>query len=229
MEIAQTADHALRILLSIAEDGPDNVAQLSTRLGLARTVTQRLVVTLQQRGFVAVSNGRVEIGSTVFGIADKALPGAYRAAQPILEQLAREVGETTVISVLDGTDSLVVAVGRSDAHPLRVEYRLGFRHPASIGAAGRAILFNLPDARAAEILAAQGAGGTTVAFDQQKAQGVAVSRDELRLGAHGIAVPVIIAQRPASLSIVAPANRTEALDGQAEALKAAAAELALLG
>jgi DNA-binding IclR family transcriptional regulator len=223
VEIAQTADHALRILLSLAENGGESVAQISRRLGLSRTVAQRLVATLQQRGFVAVIDGRVEIGSAVMTLADRALPAFYRAAQPALDELARTAGETVVLSVLEGVDSAVVAVAGSDRHPLRVEYPRGFRHHVSVGAAGRAILMGLGDEEARALLAAPEApAGAQEGFVADTARGYVITQDELRMGANGIAVPVRIAGRAGSVSIVAPAARAGALPEQLAPLRDAA-------
>ncbi|MGQ4615955.1 IclR family transcriptional regulator domain-containing protein [Nocardia sp. R7R-8] len=226
MEIAQTADHALRILLSLSEDGPQSIGELATRLDLARTVTRRLVVTLQRRSFVKVDGGRVSIGPSVLAIAAKAVPDVYREAQPLLDELARDIGETIVVSVLDGNEALVVASAKSDIHPLRVEYPLGYRHRAATGAAGRAILFNLAADRAEEMIAAESDDPVALErFREERGLGYAVSHDELRLGAYGIAVPLRIAQQEASLSIVAPAGRGHELLRHLGKLQDTAAEL----
>ncbi len=211
MEIAQTADHALSILLSLSDDGPQTVGDLSGRLGLARTVTRRLVVTLQQRSFVKVDSGRVSIGTSILDIAAKAVPEVYRQAQPILDGAARELGETVALSVLDGSDALVVALGRSDLHPLRVEYPIGYRHPVTTGAAGRALLFNLSPDKAEAIIAGAGGKEGLSRFREERKLGYVFSQDELKLGVHGMAVSLRIAQRDGSLSIVAPARRGEDL------------------
>lgn len=228
MEIAQTADHALRVLLALSEYGGQTVGELSTRLGLGRTVTRRLVGTLQERAFVSVDAGRVTIGPSVLAIAARALPNVYRVAQPLIEDLAREVGETVVVSVLEGNDSLVMASATAGTHPLRVEYPLGFRHPAGTGAAGRAILVNLPQARVADLLGPDPDGTRLQRFLEEKRRGHVFSHDELRIGAAGIAVPLQIAQRDGSLSIVAPTGRGDALAQHLDRLHSTALRLSAL-
>lgn len=226
MEIAQTADHALRILLSLSTDGTQSIGELSERLGLARTVTRRLVVTLQARAFVKVDGGRVSIGPSILAIAAKGVPDVYREAQPLLDELARDIGETVVVSVLEGKEALVVASAISDAHPLRVEYRLGFRHLVANGAAGRAILLNLPPAKADALLIASDPDSSRLeTYQEEREQGYALSHDELRLGACGVAVPLRIAQREGSLSIVAPAGRGDELARHLSKLQDVAAKL----
>jgi DNA-binding IclR family transcriptional regulator len=228
VEIAQTADHALRILMSLSERGPQTVGELSGGLGLGRTVTRRLVATLQQRGFVSVDDGRVTVGPTVLAIAARALPNVYREAQPLIEDLARDVGETVVVSVLEGRDSLVMASATARTHPLRVEYPLGFRHPAGAGAAGRAILVDLPEAQALDLLGPGSDGTRRQRFLEERRRGHVVSHDELRIGASGIAVPLRIAQRAGSLSIVAPTSRGDALPQHLDRLHSAAQRLSTL-
>jgi IclR family transcriptional regulator, KDG regulon repressor len=229
MEIAQTADHALRILLSLGEDGPQTVAELSDRLGLARTVARRLIVTLQQRSFVQVEAGRISVGGSILEIAAKALPEAYRQAQPVLDGLARELGETVALSVLNGAEALVVALGRSEAHPLRVEYPIGFRHPVTTGAAGRALLFNLPEEKAEAFFAAASAEPRVLTkFRREREQGYVFTQDELKLGVHGLAVALRIAQKEGSLSIVAPARRGEDLTKHLAKLRGGAARLSAI-
>ncbi|NEW36043.1 helix-turn-helix domain-containing protein [Nocardia cyriacigeorgica] len=211
MEIAQTADHALRILLSVSDDGPQTVNELCERLGLARSVARRLVATLQHRSFVKVDGGQVSVGPAILSIAAKALPEVYREAQPLLDEFARDLGETVVVTVLEGKDAVVAALATSDRHPLKVEYPLGFRHPVATGAAGRAILFDLPPKKAEALISATGDVETIERFREERAAGYALSHDELKLGAFGIAVPIRIAQREGSLSIVAPASRGDGL------------------
>lgn len=228
MEIAQTADHALRILISLSEYGPQTVGELSDRLGLGRTVTRRLVATLQQRAFVSVDAGRVAVGPSALAIAARALPNVYREAQPLIEALAREIEETVVVSVLEGHDSLVMASATAGTHPLRVEYPLGFRHPAGTGAAGRAILVGLPEDRALNLLGPDPDGSSRRRFLEERRQGHVASHDELRIGASGIAIPLRIAQREGSLSIVAPTNRGDGLARHLDRLHFTAQRLSTL-
>ncbi|MCE3555797.1 hypothetical protein LWC33_30685 [Pseudonocardia sp. RS11V-5] len=186
------------------------------------------MATLQQRGFVSLEAGRVAVGPAVHAIAARALPEVYREAQPLLADLARQVGETVVVSVLNGMDSVVVASATAATHPLRIDYPTGFRHPVGVGAAGRAILVGLPEERAVALLGPDSTSEDRRAFRAERDRGHVLSHDELRLGASGIAVPLKIAQRSGSLSIVAPAARSASLEGHVEELCSLARRLAAL-
>jgi DNA-binding IclR family transcriptional regulator len=174
-ETSQTLDRGLRVLELLAET-PDGltVTELSSALGMSRTVVYRLVVTLEQHAFLRrSSDGKCRLGLAILTMGRQVQPVVRDVALPALRLLADAVGATAHLTIVDGAEALtavVVEPTRSDVH---VAYRMGARHPLEAGAAGRAIL------------AARTAAGR--ALDPPWI----VATNDGPQGAYGLAVPVI--------------------------------------
>ncbi len=206
------------LLDAVAEHGPGTVADLADRSGLNRTVTHRLVATLEQRGFLRRSDdGRVALGPALLDLGDHVETDLRAATRIPLRVLGARTKETSVVTVPDGTEAVAVEQNNGLYHMLRVDYRPGFRHPLDRAAHGKAILAFLADPPL-ELPAAEAA---TI-----RRRGYAVSRDELQLGAAGLAAPVFAhgSRVIASIGIVAPLDRIPPEREAARAVLEAAAE-----
>ncbi len=217
-EIAKTLDQGLMLLDAVAEHGPGTVADLADRSGLNRTVTHRLVATLEQRGFLRRSeDGRVALGPALLDLGDRVETDLRAATRIPLQVLSGRTRETAVVTVPDGVEAVAVEQNNGFYHMLRVDYRPGFRHPLDRAAHGKAILAFMADPPLA--LPAEEA-------EAIRRRGYAVSRDELQLGAAGLAAPVFArgSQVIASIGIVAPLDRIPPQRDAARAVLEAAAE-----
>lgn len=151
-ETSQTLDRGLQVLelLSAHPEGL-TVTDIAAELGVGRTVVYRLVATLDQHGFLRRStDGQYRLGVAALSLARQIQPMLRDAAVPVLRRLADAVGATAQLTLLDGTDALVVAVmepARSDVH---VALRVGSRHPADRTIAGQAALLSRPSGRAVD-------------------------------------------------------------------------------
>lgn len=221
MEISQTADNALRLLLSLAEQGPANAAELTRRLGLARSVVQRLTGTLVARRFITRGPaGSYALGPAVSDLARAARPSLHAVAAEPLRNLTATTGETAILTVRAGEEGVVQAVSVSKRHLIQVDYPIGFRHPLVLGAPGRAILLACPTGVRERILArADDPDWVRRNLEQSERSGVVVSHDELREGLHGIAVPLMSSDFEASLSVAVPGNRAGTLLDHVPALR----------
>lgn len=170
-ETAQTLDRGLQVLLHLGAPGHVRgmtMTELATELGVGRAVVYRLVATLEARDFVTRgSDGRVRLGLGVTRLQLAVRPMLVEAARPILRDLADEVGATSHLTVAEGEQALALAVVEPSWTDFHISYRVGSRHPLTLGAAGRAIL----EAR-------RGTGAPVV------------TSGELQQGAHGLAAPV---------------------------------------
>jgi DNA-binding IclR family transcriptional regulator len=151
-ETSQTLDRGLRVLelLSAHPEGL-TVTDIATELGVGRTVVYRLVATLDQHGFLRRSaDGRCRLGVAALSLARQIQPMLRDSALPVLRRLADTLGATAHLTLLDGSDGLVVAVmepARTDVH---VALRVGARHPAERSIAGRAALLSRTSGRAVD-------------------------------------------------------------------------------
>ena len=151
-ETSQTLDRGLQVLelLSAHPEGL-TVTDIAAELAVGRTVVYRLVATLDQHGFLRRSaDGRCRLGVAALSLARQIQPMLRDAAVPVLRRLADTVGATSHLTLLDGSDGLVVAVmepARTDVH---VALRVGARHLAERSIAGRAALLSRTSGRAAD-------------------------------------------------------------------------------
>lgn len=173
-ETSQTLDRGLRVLKLLSDtDHGLTVTELSTKLGVNRTVIYRLLATLEQHALVRRDlGGRARVGLGVLGLGRQVHPLVREAALPALRALAEEVGATAHLTLVDGAEALAVAVVEPSWTDYHVAYRTGFRHPLDRGAAGRAIL----------------AGRGT---DGEVGSGYVLTHGELEAGASGAAAPLL--------------------------------------
>ncbi|HTX07347.1 MAG TPA: IclR family transcriptional regulator C-terminal domain-containing protein [Solirubrobacteraceae bacterium] len=224
-EISKTADQALAALAELCESGPMTAAQLSRSMGLNRTIVHRLLTTLHRRGFITRHNGSYQPGALLVRMASRVQPELRAAAAEAMAALAEEAGETVVMHIADGNDAVVLDQVVGVRHVVRVEHRIGSRHPLTTGASGRALLAFMEDGAAARVI--QGADDP-VGLKQQLASvrelGYSLSHDELQQGVWGVAVPVR-GQTGAvlsSLAVLIPATRAPSIAEHLPALRSSA-------
>jgi DNA-binding IclR family transcriptional regulator len=178
MSTLQTLDRGLTALTLIAEHPAGiSIAELAEALDVHRAICYRIVATLREHGLVSRdSDGRVRLGAATAALAARFEPQLRRAADPVLHTLARQTGATAHLSVAQGEDCIAVLVAEPPDAAIRVGYRVGSRHPLTVGAAGLAILALRPagDDEPAEVATARRLGyAITVGQLQDGAVGVA--------------------------------------------------------
>ena len=125
------------------------LAELSKRVGLHNSTTFHLVKTLVSLGYVRQlqDNKRYRIGRPLFALAASALDEIemMSLATPVLEDLARDSGESAHFSVPMG-DAVVVLARTSGPGAFQLTDRVGVVRPAHCTALGKIILASLrPD------------------------------------------------------------------------------------
>ena len=102
-ETSQTLDRGLRVLELIAEEpGGLTVTEISSALGVSRTVIYRLVVTLETHALLRRSSaGKCRLGLGVLAMGRAVSPVVRDAAVPALRLLSEAVGATSVLTVAD--------------------------------------------------------------------------------------------------------------------------------
>jgi DNA-binding IclR family transcriptional regulator len=204
---SKTLDNGIRLLKLIAsEPAGRTVTQLSRALGLHRTVTYRLLLTLSAHDLIAqAANGTYHAGSGLRALTGHSGVDWRAIAREPLRRLAEATGATAHLTLLDGTDAVSAAVIEPSNALVHVAYRPGLRHPLTQGAAGMAILLGRP-ARA----------GERVAVRRARRDGWVASHGEIQKGAWGLAAPVrpaggdavgsvgVVALAPLDQSKVAP-------------------------
>jgi len=210
VEISKTADQALKVLLAVSENGPHTPAQLARDLKMNRTVIHRLLATLHQRGFVIRQDDGYVPGTILIRIAEHVQPELRARGRAAMLRLAEDVHESVVMHIRDGDDAVVLDQVVSDMHVVRVEHKIGSRHPLVKGASGRAILAFLDDATIGQLTGSDEHPETIKRqLEGVRQLGYALSHDELQMGVHGLAAPVLDASghAMASMAILVPATR----------------------
>ena len=216
----QTADRALQVLqLFGTPDEALGVGDIARRLGIHRSSASRLVATLRARRFLERSGPgeRLRLGVEVERLGRLALVGRglVGAAQPVLQGLAAETGETATLATAAGGEVLTVAQvdGR---HFISSGKWIGVRAPAHCCSDGKVLLAHGTLAVAGERLARLTSRTITERdvlereLTDVRERGYALSDGELEDGLVGIAVPVLEEGAcVASLCVSGPAYRLD--------------------
>ena len=139
---SQTLDRGLRALeLVAAAAEPMTTAGVARALGLHRSITYRMLRTLENRRLVdRDSSGAWLPGAGLAVLATNVVPEVRSAAQPVLEALANNTGMTAFLVIRDHDEAVTVSVVEPRSAIAHVTYRPGKRHPVHRGAPGLALL-----------------------------------------------------------------------------------------
>lgn len=221
---SQTLSRGLSALQVIAEsDKPIGIAELAARLGLHRSITYRIVRTLEEhRLVIRATGGGLAPGPRLASLARAVARDLQSAALPELTAVANELGMTAFVAVLDA-DEVVALVSVEPRHAAApVAQRPGTRHPLHRGAPGTAIQAALtPQERAAL--------GDDRLRDEaffRDFSGYATSRDEVIKGLSSVAVPLRVPAQPAAAIAVVYLDQTADVTALARRLRQAAAAVA---
>ncbi|EIZ78355.1 transcriptional regulator [Novosphingobium sp. Rr 2-17] len=194
----------LSVLEAFATLGPDQtVAGLARHTGLARGVVARCLHTLVVTGYIDRNDRLFSVRPSVLRLADAYLSDRSLSglAQPLLEALRDEIGESCSMGVLDGADVLYVARA-SHSRIMRIGLHVGSRLPAWNTSMGRVLLAGLPVADRNRLIPPDPLPRrTTSSISSREAldrvlelverDGFALIDQELELGLVSIAVPVM--------------------------------------
>jgi len=227
-DFMQSLARGLQVLEAFAELGPgQTIASLARHTGLARGVVARCLHTLAATGYVEQAGRQFGVRGKVLRLAEGFLAdGSLPAlAQPLLEQLRDELGESCSLGVLDGAQVLYVARA-SRSRIMAVGLHVGSRLPAWCTSMGRVLLAALPAAQRAALIPATLPAHTAhtitdparlaAVLDEVAHSGMALVDQELEVGLRSVAVPV----RDGRGQVVAALNMgVNALAHEPEALR----------
>lgn len=177
-----------------------SLSEVAERAGLARPTARRLLLTLEEIGFVRTDGGYTLTPQVLrLGTAYVSSLGLWEMARPHLEDLVAQTGESSSMSQLDGSDIVYVArVAVPRIIALRVD--IGTRFPAVQCSQGKVLLAALsPEERRAVIAEPSRSGlppSERLPDDIEHelrlvgARGWALADEELARGVRSIAVPV---------------------------------------
>jgi IclR family transcriptional regulator, acetate operon repressor len=193
----QTADRALQVLQQFhAPADALSVTEIADRLGVHRSTASRLVSTLRARGFLEHSVGDlVRLGPEVARLGTLVGRELATIAQPLIERLAADTGETVTLAVVAAGDALTVAQA-GGRHVVSSGKWVGLRTPVHCTADGKVLLAfgtaSPPHAgleRRTERTIVDPAA-LERELGEVRARGFAVSEGEFEPGLVGVAAPI---------------------------------------
>nr|WP_166488040.1 IclR family transcriptional regulator [Mesorhizobium ciceri] len=216
-----SVDRAISLLQTVAGEADLGVSEIARRSGDSKARAFRLLQTLVRRGLLARSSDgkgyRLGLAALMLGHAASEQMDLIRIANPVLEELGQEIGETTQLRIRDDQESLCVAKWEPK-RDLRVNAIVGRRRPLHAGSS-KAFLAHMDDKEREAILSGPLKRFTkkTVTdprllrggLEQIRKAKFFVSRGEINDDLISITAPVFVAPGKiiAALNIAAPENR----------------------
>ena len=178
------------------------ISQISERTLLARPTVLRLLITLEDLGYVRSQDNFYSLTPKVvdLGMAYVSSLGLYGAAKPHMENLSKEVDQSVSLAELDGSD--IVYTGRVEVPKIiSVGVTVGARLPSASTALGRILLAAVPDSELHDVLSTPSlsmyiprtrftAEHIRPRLQLVREQGWAESDEDLQYGVQAIAAPI---------------------------------------
>jgi IclR family transcriptional regulator, KDG regulon repressor len=220
----QVLERAVDILQVLADDSRElSAGEVAERLSLHKSTIHRLLMVLDSHRLIRrnAETGRYALGLRLFEFGSRAVKDLRlrEQAQPYLEQLSHETGETAHVCVLDRGEMVSVAYA-DGPRSLRIPATVGRRTAAYCSAVGKATLAFLPEALLEQVLASQTLRARTdktlvtraalmADLRQVRMRGYAVDDEEIEKGLRCVGSPVwnYSGNVVAAISVAGPAFR----------------------
>src|SRR5713226_9041896 len=178
------------------------LSEVAAAAGLARPTARRMLLTLEELGYVRTAQGGFALTPRVLelGMAYIGSTSIWDIARPHMEQLVGRTGESSSLAQLDGSDIIYVA---RVAVPkiITLAVTIGTRFPALQTSLGKVLLAALPPADAERVLAEPSRSGITArwqpaaaeraaALREVRARGWSLTDEQLAAGIRSVAAPL---------------------------------------
>ncbi|MCL6632555.1 MAG: IclR family transcriptional regulator [Alicyclobacillus herbarius] len=195
---------ALRVLQCFSMEEPElGVTEIAQRLGVGKSTVHRILVTLEESGFVRKdeTTRRYRLGLSVLTLGGILMSNLeiYREGQHLLESFVNRFDETVHLAVLEGFNTVYVSKIESK-HPVPMLTHLGRKNPLHCTSSGKAILAFQDEEMIDEVIrrGLTRYTRTTITdpvrlhqhLEEIRQKGFATSEGELRDGVSSVAVPV---------------------------------------
>jgi IclR family transcriptional regulator, pca regulon regulatory protein len=179
-----------------------SLSAVAAAAGLARPTARRIVLTLEQMGYVRAVAGGFELTPRLLelGMSYVLSRNLWEVARPHMERLVARTHESSSIAQLDGSD--IVYVARvAVAKIVALAVTVGTRFPAMQTSLGKVLLAALPPEEAERVLAEPSRSGITprvvpgleeraATLREVRARGWALTDEELAAGIRSVAAPL---------------------------------------
>jgi IclR family transcriptional regulator, pca regulon regulatory protein len=178
------------------------LSEVATVTGLARPTARRMLLTLEELGYVRVAQGGFALTPRVLelGMAYIGSTSIWDIARPHMERLVGCTNESSSIAQLDGSD-IVYVVRVAVPKIITIAVTIGTRFPALQTSLGKVLLAELPPDELEQVLALPSRSGvaplwrpTTEERDsalyEVRTRGWALADEHLAYGIRSIAAPL---------------------------------------
>lgn len=242
----QTVERTLQLLDTFASHPAHgwSMTELSRATGVHKTTVLRMLSTLEQHGYLVREDEsyRYRLGPSAIALGGAASQSQVRqVAYPELRRLTEETGETSLLHVISGVETVCVDKIESP-QPVRVTFDIGRRGPLYAGSSGKSLLAFLdPDElerllpnlelRRYTDLTITGIEELRGELERIRERGYAVSYGELDPGVHSVGAPIrnALGRLEAGITLVCPENRWTEEQSSAHAEKTLAAAQRISG
>jgi IclR family transcriptional regulator, pca regulon regulatory protein len=202
-DFVEALARGLDILAAFSADHRSmSLSEVAAAAGLARPTARRLLLTLEELGYVRSQEGTFQLTPKVLtlGMAYVSSLSLWDIARPHMEALVSRTGESSSMAQLDGSDIVYVArVSVPKLITLRVE--IGTHFPAAQTSQGKVLLAALPPDQVAGALSQPSRSGLPLYIGRSpeqlrdelikvRARGWALADEELAPGVRSVAVPI---------------------------------------
>ncbi|WP_084104338.1 IclR family transcriptional regulator C-terminal domain-containing protein [Demequina sp. NBRC 110056] len=199
----QSLARGLSVIRAFSGERPAmTLSEVAEHAGISRAAARRFLLTLESLGYVTSEARAYRLTPQVLelGVSYLSSLSLPEVAQPHLEALAAELGESVSAAVLDG--ARIVYVARAEARRIMsVRIAVGTHFPAHAAAMGRVLLASLPEDAWEERLRQTGLARLTSRTEidlstllgvlrETMVHGWAAVDGELEEGLRSVAVPV---------------------------------------
>lgn len=220
-ERVQSIARAFQVLEILAEsDNARGLSDIAQKAGHSQPTIHRSLRTLVDLGYVRQEpSRRYGLGPKLIRLGERAVRDISAWAQPLLEQVVRDLEESVNMAMLDG-DRIVYIAHVPSPQSVRMFTEVGSRaYPHSTGV-GKALLSEMPASVVEGIVARAGMPSFTpytitdfpsllTELNSVAKRGYAVDRQEQELGVRCIAVTIPESPTRMALSVSGPSTRMD--------------------
>jgi DNA-binding IclR family transcriptional regulator len=179
------------------------VTEIASRVGLHKSSVSRILAALEAENIVERDEPtrKYRLGLGLIAVAGPLLANldVRRVSFPVLQGLSERTGETAVLTIWDGTESVAVEQIPS-RHLVKHTSPMGSRYNTALSASVQVFLAHEPEARVRQLLASgrvllpgkddAAVGSYLARLDGVRRRGYAVNHGETSLEEVGVAAPV---------------------------------------
>ncbi len=222
----QSVERVFELLEIIAEAGGEiSLSDLAVSAKLPMPTIHRLLRTCVTLGYARqLPSRRYALGARLIPLGERAGRQLGRVAQPLLQQLVRQLGETANMALLDG-DQVVYVAQQPSPHSMRMFTEVGRRANLHATGVGKAILATLDDDQILGIVGRVGMSTPTARSHGTpeslladiaaiRSRGYSIDDEEQEIGVRCYAVSVPDAPTPMAVSVSGPLSRVDTAFGE---------------